>query len=375
MWPTSNGYSYTDSNFKCNLPALCDEQGNIADPITNFYQDQTTRCDICSASLTENDSTITTDPNTILPVVIEGPDSRDPSALHAIWPDNHALEGVRRTCQAAAHIRVSLCIHCQTRAFAIMETSDHAAIGSKHWPLLVANLRKQLTDPGWDKYDNQKAQERLHRRVAKKLVILSDSQPIPVPSLSPSPSPESSPTSITELPDDVFGIIGKYLVTAEKHRLATLIQTLYRSWRESSKYPLRQWSHPNNASLTHAQAAAKNLWTNCDDCGTHRLVSDTITMDACADHAGCCYKTVCSTYCQYRCPTHLLTDPTLTTDPTHLLTTDPQSTCNNIIYVHQDDKQHNGEPTIWRCNSCNTRITLPEQWWGLSDLEHEARYG
>ena len=157
MWPTSNGYSYTDSNFKCNLPALCDEQGNIADPITNFYQDQTTSCDICSASLTENDPTITTDPNTILPVVIEGPDSRDPSALHAIWPDNHALEGVRRTCQAAAHILVSLCIHCQTRAFTLMETSDHAAIGSKHWPLLVANLRKQLTDPGWDKYAQPKS--------------------------------------------------------------------------------------------------------------------------------------------------------------------------------------------------------------------------
>lgn len=368
MWPTSNGYPYTDSNFKCNLPALCDEAGNIAEPITNFYQDQTAcRCDICSAALSEDK---VTDPNTILPVVIEGPDSRDPDALYAIWPDNnHVLEGVRRTCQAAAHILVSLCIQCQSRAFAIMETSDHAAVGSQHWPLLVANMRRQLTDPGWDKYDNQKAQERLHRRIAKKLVILSDSQPIPVPSpessqqpspeSSQQPSPESSPTSITELPDDVFGIIGKYLVTAEKHRLATLIQTLYRSWRESSKYPLRQWSHPQNRDLTHAQAAAKNLWTNCDDCGTHRLVSDTITMDACADHAGCCHKTVCSTYCQYRCP---------------VFHTD-ETTCDNLIYVHQDDKKNNGEPTTWKCNSCNFHFRLHEQWWGLSDLEHEARYG
>lgn len=367
MWPTSNGYSYTDSNFKCILPALCDEEGNIADPITNPKQtipfNQTTSCcDICSTSLTENDPTITTNPNTILPVVIEcSRNSRDPDALYAIWPDNHELEGVRRTYQAAAHILVSLCIHCQTRAFTLMETSDHATSATgANWPLLVANLKKQLTDPGWDKYDNQKAQERLHRPIAKKLAILSTPSPEPIPQ-TPSHAYPQQPTSITELPDDVFGIIGKYLVTAEKHRLATLIQTLYRGWRESSKYPLRQWSHPNNTSLTHAQAAAKNLWTNCDDCGTHRPVSDTITMDACADHAGCCYKTVCSTYCQYHCPTHLLTNP--------------QSTCNNIIYVHQDDKKHNGEPTTWRCNSCNTRITLPEQWWGLSDLEHEARYG
>lgn len=363
MWPTSNGYSYTDSNFKCNLPALCDEEGNIADPITNFYrdlyQDQTTRCDICETSLSEDRLT---DPNTILPVVIEGPDSRDPDALYAIWPDNnHVLEGVRRTCQAAAHILVSLCKQCQTRAFALMETSDHAAIGSKHWPLLVVNLRKQLTDPGWDKYDNQKAQERLHRRIAKKLAILSTP--------SPEPSHTQQPTSITELPDDVIGIIGKYLVTAEKHRLATLIQKLYRGWRESSNYPLRQWSHPQNRDLTHAQAAAKNLWTNCDDCGTHRLVSDTSIMDACADHAGCCYKTVCSTYCQYRCDTFLADF----NNPADL--TNPHLTCNNIIYVHQDDKNHNGEPTVWRCDSCHFQTTLHEQWWGLSDLEHEARYG
>jgi len=375
MWPTSNGYSYTDSNFKCNLPALCDEQGNIVDSITNFYQDQTACCcDICSAALSEDKLT---DPNTILPVVVEGPDNRDPDALYAIWPENHELEGVRRTCQAAAHILVSLCKQCQSRAFAIMETSDHAAIGSKHWPLLVANLRKQLTDPGWDKYDNQKAQERLHRRIAKKLVILSTPQPIPAqqPAQQPSQQPAQQPASITELPDDVFGIIGKYLVTAEKHRLATLIQTLYRSWRESSKHPSRQWSHPQNRDLTRTQAAAKNLWTNCDDCGAHRLVSDTITMDACADHAGCCYKTVCSTYCQYRCNTFLadfnnLADPA---DPADL--TNPHLTCNNIIYVHQDDKNHNGEPTVWRCDSCHFQTTLHEQWWGLSDLEHEARYG
>jgi hypothetical protein len=372
MWPTSNGYLYTDSNFKCNLPALCDEAGNIADLITNFYQDQTACCcDICSASLLENDLTTTTNPNpnlnpnTILPVVIEGSrDSRNPHTLYAIWPDNHALQGVRRAYQAAAHILVSLCVHCQTRTFTLMETSDHAttAIGA-NWSLLVANLRKQLTDPGWDKYDHQKAQDRLHRPIAKKLAILSTPSPEPrpqTPTHTHNTTHLQQPTSITELPDDVFGIIGKYLVTAEKHRLATLIQTLYRSWRESSHHPLRQWSHPNNTSLTHAQAAAKNLWTNCDDCGTHRPVSNTITMDACADHAGCCYKTVCSTYCQYRCITHL---------------TDPQSTCNNIIYVHQDDKKHNGEPTTWECNSCHTRAILHEQWWGLSDLEHEARYG
>jgi hypothetical protein len=343
MWPTSNGYPYTDSNFKCILPALCDEEGNIADPITNFYQDQTTRCDSCGAALSENKLA---DPNTILPVVIEGPDSRDPHALHAIWSDNHELEGVRRTCQAAAHILVSLCIQCQSRAFAIMETSDHAAVGSKHWPLLVANLRKQLTDPGWDKYDNQKAQERLHRPIAKKLVILSTP--------SPEPSHIQQPTSITELPDDVFGIIGKYLVTAEKHRLATLIQSLYRGWRT------RSWTHIHNRKYTHEEAKARNLWTVCDDCDTNVPVRHTTVIDACADHDGCCYKTVCSTYCRYRCPNHnAMTD----------------TRCNEIIRVHQSEKRHDGEPTRWRCNSCDNHFTLHEQWWGLSDLEHEARYG
>ena len=122
------------------------------------------------------------------PVVIEGPDSRDPSALHAIWPDNHALEGVRRTCQAAAHIRVSLCIHCQTRAFAIMETSDHATSATgANWPLLVANLRKQLTDPGWDKYDNKKPK-------TVCIALLPRNSPSSAPH-NPNPRPHNPPLS------------------------------------------------------------------------------------------------------------------------------------------------------------------------------------
>jgi hypothetical protein len=344
MWPTSNGYSYTDSNFVCNLPSLCDEAGNIAEPITNFYQDQTpTCCDICSTALSESKLA---DPNTILPVVIEGPDSRDPHALHAIWPQHDEFQ---RVYEAAAHIIVSLCEQCQSRAFAIMETSDHATSATgANWPLLVANLRKQLTDPGWDKYDNQKAQERLHRRIAKKLVILSDSQPIPAQ------QPFQQPTSITELPDDVFGIIGKYLVTAEKHRLATLIQSLYRGWRA------RSWAHIHNRKYSHEEAKARNLWTVCDDCETHIPVRHTTVIDACADHDGCCYKTVCSTYCRYRCPNHnAMTD----------------TRCNNIIYVHQYEKRHDGDPTRWQCQSCENHFTLHEQWWGLSESQHEARYG
>jgi len=339
MWPTSNGYPYTDSNFQCKLPALCDEEGNI----TNFYRDQTTCCDICSTAFPENYKTT----STILPVVIEGPDSRDPDALYAIWPEQ---EYVRRTCQAAAHIILCLCKQCENRALAIMETSDHAAIGSKHWPVLVANLRKQLTDPGWDKYDNQKAQERLHRRIAKNLVILSDSQPIP------SPSPK---TSISELPDDVIGIIGKYLVAAEKDRLATLIQKHYRNWRETFWHQSRSWEHPDTSKYSREEAEARNLWTVCDDCHTRVPVRYTTIMDACADHNGCCYKTVCSEYCRYRCPNHTTTN----------------SRCNNIIYVHQTDKRHDGEPTRWRCNSCDNQVTLHEQWWGLSEVQYEARYG
>lgn len=321
MWPTSNGYPYTDEDFYCKLQLLKDEFGNIVDPISpsesNIYTH--TNCDVCSTSFPETHK----EPVTILPCVIR--------------------TNEYNSYEVAAHFLVALCPLCQKRALTIMKTSDHATISSKNWQELVSNFKKQLTDPGWEKYDYEKARERLYRSIAKKLVILNNSN-----------VNESASATISHLPFDVFGIIGKYLVHAEEHRLATMIQSLYRGWCERPYHTLRNWYHSKNCHLTYEQAKNLNLWTTCDDCNTRCQLRDTYKIDACAHHMGCCSKIICKNFCRYKCP---------------------KPECSRINKIHQDNKHNDGDSTFWNCLFCNHQFVVHELWYGLSEIQHQKRYG
>lgn len=351
MWPTSNGYNYTDSHFKCTLPELSDNVGNIIQlihPTTDITTHTT--CDVCDTPLqltpAGNPSTTTI---VILPCVIQGSRNPcDPDVTYAVYPGEGRPTLVY---EAAAHFATALCPDCQERAFTLMKTSDHATRASEDWDDLASNLALQLTDPGWAKYDYKAAREALARRVAKTMVLLENATNAQLHH-----NPDATPTNLFALlPQDLLHPLSKHLLRAEEDRLATKIQSLYRSWRSRFWHPSRRWDH----TVSHKGAQDKNLWTICDDCGTCRPVRDTIVMDACADHGGCCYKTVCSTFCLYSCPA------------IH----DDGSRCNADIYVHQDDKNHNGEPTHWTCHECDHDHVLNEQWHGLSETDYNARYG
>lgn len=337
MWPTSNGYNYTDSHFKCTLPALSDSIGNIRDPIYP-YPDITTHtaCDVCDTphQLTPDGNPSTTT-IVILPCVIQGiRDRRDPDATYAVYPGEGRPSLVY---EAAAYFVVTLCPRCQDRAHTIMKTSDHVTQGIDEWDHLVSQLKAQLTDSGWDKYDYKAAREALTRRVAKTMVLLENAVNASAHTTTTAP-----PTNLFALlPHDILRPLAKHLIRAEEDRIATKIQALYRSWNSRFWHPSRRWDH----TVSHNEARVKNMWTICEDCGTRRAVRDTIVMDACADHGGCCYKTVCNTFCLYRCPT-------IHDDGSH---------CDTDIYVHQDDKNNNGEPTYWSCYECGEDNVLNVQ--------------
>jgi len=150
------------------------------------------------------------------------------------------------------------------------------------------------------------------------------------------------------LPRDMLSVMGPHVVEAEKDKFARKIQALWRGYRVRAHPEAKRWYPGCGKTLYESQC--ENLWARCDDCGMKRRTADMFTMDACADHNECCHKVVCREACCYTCPA-----------------------CGDTNFVKCDDKNMNGSPTYFDC-LCGESFLLNEQWWGLSDAEHQRRY-
>jgi hypothetical protein len=331
----SNRYRYTNSYGNCTIPILHDP--NVTHGVAAPIRRQTARtfCDSCGNQ-----------PGPGLPIDVPLFEHTYPCVLLAerdirlgiyesllgIYHDGTVEEYAT---VVACDAEFLLCEECSIRADAIMKVSDHITSG-ENWEVMRKRLSDQIHSELWEKWAG--GEEIAAREAARTMCLLDHAV---------NDKDETGPFS--KLPHDILFVLLPHIKGAGLSRFATKIQALWRGYRVRAHPEAKRWYPGCGKSLYQSQR--EGLWANCDDCGMKRRTADMFVMDACADHNGCCHKVVCREACCYTCPA-----------------------CGDTNFVKCDDKNMNGSRTYFDC-LCGESFLLNEQWWGMSDEEHQRRYG
>lgn len=148
------------------------------------------------------------------------------------------------------------------------------------------------------------------------------------------PGLEQPTSKIYGVPEDVITIcLAKTLEESTKKVMATKIQRVWRGYIIRKFHPLK-----------------KGTWVQCWDCGTRRLMSETESVEACAD-GDCCYKYVCKGKCLVKC--------------TH---------CQEIFNYPREYYDGTGEQSHACCVRCGENFEVNEYWSGMTIAQYDARY-
>jgi len=330
----SNGSRFTNSYGDYTIPFLYDP--NVPHGIASPINRQTTRtyCDSCGNQ--PRDEYIHGVPvyEHIYPcVLLAERDSRLGifDSLRGIYRDGTHEDYAT---EVACDVEFLLCDKCSIRADAIMEVSDHIASGENWW-IICKRLSDQIHSEHWEKWAG--GEEIATREAAKTMCLLDHAV-----------NDKGEMGLFSKLPHDILFVMLPHIKSAGLSRFATKIQALWRGYRVRAHPETKRWYPGCGKSLYVSRL--EGLWARCDDCGMKRRTADMFVMDACADHNGCCHKVVCREACCYTCPA-----------------------CGDTNFGKCDDKNMYGSPTYFDC-LCGESFLLDEQWWGLSEAEHQRRY-